>query len=130
MNISSVRAMYDAALRRSARVQDDTKVSSRQPITDAEVGTVADVRSRKPLGGVDAVDIYRRPIFSLRSTGYSEPASLSVDTVASKNGIVHMAGASHADEARIHRRVRDLKHLLNTINTLQNSVLTASPIAV
>ena len=47
-----------------------------------------------------------------------------------KNGIVHMAGASHADEARIHRRVRDLKRLLNTINTLQNSVLTASPIAV
>ena len=46
--------------------------------------------------GVDAVDIYHGQFLAVLRV--FEPASLSVDTVASKNGIVHIAGASHADE--------------------------------
>ena len=130
MNISSVRAMYDAALRRSARLQRERNQSTQHEITDAEVGAVADVRSGKPLGGVEVVDAIRRPTSSYRSTGYSEPSRLSVVTRSSKNHLVHVAGKSHADEARIHRRMRELQQLLSTMNTLQNTVLTAQPISI
>lgn len=128
MNISSVRAVYDAALRRCVRLQQKQTESLRDGMIDAEAEVVADVRSRKPLGGVEVASMFWQPMSAYRSTGYSELPGLSVHMSGAKNSIVHTAGQSHADEARIHRRIRELQTVLTTVNKLQNSVLTSPPI--
>ena len=82
-------------------------------------------------GGARSADVYPSSDARLETAvGYSRRPILSTSADAPDARLRHAAGLSHADEARVHTRMRQLQHLLNTMNRVQQRSRQTPPVYV
>ena len=61
------------------------------------------------------------------AAGHSRQRILGTSTSEYEGGLHRAAGWSHADEARVHYRIRQMQNLLRTMNQVQLRALQTGP---